>query len=41
MKQLGVHLAQCHCDHCGKTRARDEPLAVWKTLFNSQIPRHW
>ena len=37
MKQLWTHLAQCHCDHCSKPVTRDEPLAVWKTLLNSQI----
>ena len=37
MKQLWTHLAQCHCDHCSEPVTRDVPLAVWKTLLNSQI----
>ena len=36
MKQLWTHLAQCHCDHCGKPVTRDEPLAIWKRLLGSQ-----
>ena len=36
MKQLWTHLAQCHCDHCSEPVTRDVPLAVWKTLSNSQ-----